>query len=109
MTVIRQSIEVLAPIDHVREEWDQFLHQMIIGPARPRPAQYRWTRTEREAEGGQVRFESTDTGTRVTAALEYDEGDLPEDVTEPQLQAYLAEDLELFRRYLEEGEERAIA
>jgi hypothetical protein len=110
MTVINESIQVPLPVEVVRDEWDQFVNQMIIGPARPRTHQYRWYRAEREAEEGTVRFESIDAGaTRVSVCLDYGDRELPEPLTPDELRGYVAEDLVLFRQYLEEGENRAVA
>jgi hypothetical protein len=45
----------------------------------------------------------------VSVCLDYGDRELPEPLTPDELRAYVAEDLVLFRQYLEEGENRAVA
>jgi hypothetical protein len=97
MSVIRQSVEIAAPVDEVRAAWPRFLEWVLAGSRRFSCSELACVDA---VDTGAVSFDGGDTTTIVTFALDR-EGDaalLPE----AQLTRDLRHDLDLFKRYYEQ-------
>ena len=97
MPAIRQSIDVAAPIEHVRSAWPYFLEWVLVGSRRFSCSELACVNA---VDSGAVRIQAADDHTTVTFELER-EGDLTL-VQEEQLSHDLWHDLMLFKQYAEE-------
>jgi hypothetical protein len=97
MSAICQSIEVAAPVDHVRAAWPHFLQWVLVGSRRFSCSELLCVNA---VDSGAVSFQPDGDNATVTFALE-EGGDLG-GVQEEQLSRDLWHDLMLFKQYVEE-------
>lgn len=97
MPAICQSIDVAAPVDHVRAAWPHFLQWVLVGSRRFSCSELACVNA---VDSGAVRFQGDGDHATVTFELGH-EGDLGL-VQEEQLSHDLWHDLMLFKQYIEE-------
>ena len=97
MSAICQSIDIAAPVDHVRGAWPDFLEWVLVGSRRFSCSELACVNA---VDSGAVRFRADGDNATVTFELEKD-GDLG-GLREEQLSHDLWHDLMLFKEYIEE-------